>query len=59
MKWKAVNSSTKSDPEILLRMMDDKGREDFANNVEYYLFEPNVLKEKTPKAFNWIIKTLR
>lgn len=31
-------------------------REDFANNVEYYLFEPNVLKEKTPKAFDWMKK---
>lgn len=31
-------------------------REDFANNLEYYLFEPNVLKQKTPRAFDWIKK---
>ncbi len=29
-------------------------REDFANNLEYYLFEPDVLKGKTPKAFDWM-----
>jgi hypothetical protein len=38
----------------------DDGRqgpmEDFANNLEYYLFEPNVLKGKTPKAFDWMKK---
>jgi hypothetical protein len=36
----------------------DDGRvspeEDFANNIEYFLFEPNVLKSKTPHAFRWI-----
>jgi hypothetical protein len=31
-------------------------REDFANNLEYYLFAPEVLKEKTPKAFDWMRK---
>ncbi len=31
-------------------------REDFSNNLEYYLFEPNVLKEKTPQAFDWMKK---
>lgn len=28
--------------------------EDFANNLEFYLFEPMVLKSKTPHAFRWI-----
>ncbi|MGE4130024.1 MAG: hypothetical protein AB7F86_00215 [Bdellovibrionales bacterium] len=28
--------------------------EDFANNLEYYLFEAKVLKRTTPKAFDWI-----
>lgn len=28
--------------------------EDFANNIEYYLFHPTVLKSKTPAAFEWI-----
>lgn len=31
-------------------------REDFANNLEYYLFEPKVLEEKTLKAFDWMKK---
>jgi len=30
--------------------------EDFANNVEYFLFDPGKLKEETPKAYNWIQK---
>jgi len=28
--------------------------EDFANNVEYFIFMPEKLKEKTPSAYNWI-----
>jgi hypothetical protein len=28
-------------------------KEDFANNLEYFLFEPNVLRSKTPRAFDW------
>ncbi len=28
--------------------------EDFANNIEYYLFLPAILKSKTPTAFEWI-----
>lgn len=38
--------------------VSDDGRvspeEDFANNVEFYLFEPETLKVKTPHAFRWI-----
>lgn len=29
-------------------------REDFANNLEYYLFESNVLRVKTPQAYDWM-----
>jgi hypothetical protein len=28
--------------------------EDFANNIEFYLFEPKALKDKSPKIFEWI-----
>ncbi|MCM2322221.1 MAG: hypothetical protein NDJ90_03060 [Oligoflexia bacterium] len=28
--------------------------EDFSNNVEYFLFEPQVLHRKTPKVYDWI-----
>ena len=38
----------------------DDGRmspdEDYANNVEYILFEPNVLKKVTPQAYQWLRK---
>lgn len=30
--------------------------EDYANNIEYFLFEPEKLKEKTPAAYSWIKK---
>jgi len=30
--------------------------EDYANNIEYYLFEPEKLIEETPSAYNWIKK---
>ncbi len=28
--------------------------EDLANNIEYYLFEPNKLQKISPAIFNWI-----
>lgn len=28
--------------------------EDYANNIEYYLYEPDKLKKVTPKAYDWI-----
>ena len=30
--------------------------EDFANNIEYFLFDPKTLKEKSPKVYEWISK---
>ncbi len=32
--------------------------EDFANNIEYYLFEPNKLKSKSSQIHNWIQKKM-
>lgn len=38
--------------------VQDDGREspaeDFANNIEWYLFQPEQLKRITPQAYNWI-----
>jgi hypothetical protein len=38
----------------------DNGRrepeEDYANNLEYFLFDPDVLNKKTPSAFKWMKK---
>lgn len=35
---------------------DGKSRldEDFANNIDYFLYEPRTLKEKAPEAYAWI-----
>jgi hypothetical protein len=30
--------------------------EDFSNNIEYYLFEPETLRRKAPKIHDWIKK---
>jgi hypothetical protein len=30
--------------------------EDFSNNIEYFLFKPQELKNKSPAVFNWIYK---
>ncbi len=30
--------------------------EDFANNIEYFLFDPKALWEKSPKVSDWISK---
>jgi hypothetical protein len=30
--------------------------EDFANNIEYFVFNPKTLKEKSPQVYNWISK---
>lgn len=30
--------------------------EDFSNNVEYFLFAPEILKQKTPRVHDWIKK---
>jgi hypothetical protein len=30
--------------------------EDFANNVEYFLYDPETLKTTTPHAYTWISK---
>ncbi len=33
----------------------DNVDEDFANNIEYFLFAPEELKSKVPKAYSWIL----
>lgn len=39
-----INSGAKDSPD-----------EDFANNIEYFLFQPEDLKTIVPKAYNWIL----
>ena len=31
-------------------------RENYANNIEYYIYTPDKLKKVTPQAFEWIQK---
>lgn len=31
--------------------------EDFANNIEFYLFEPETLRKKSNAIYLWILKT--
>jgi len=56
MQWKSgpngkirpgsfINSQAKENPD-----------EDFANNFDYFLFEPEKLKAEIPKAYNWMQK---
>lgn len=33
----------------------DNVDEDFANNIEYFLFAPEILKSKVPNAYSWIL----
>lgn len=35
---------------------EDSPEEDFANNIEVLLTEPELLKSKVPVAYNWFIK---
>ena len=38
---------------------EDSPSEDFANNIEYYLYEEKTLKEKNPKIYKWIKKLMK
>ena len=33
---------------------EDSPSEDFANNIEYYLYEGKTLKAKNPKIYTWV-----
>jgi hypothetical protein len=35
---------------------EDSLNEDLSNNIEYFLFNPQELKRKTPKVYDWITK---
>ena len=43
--------------------MDNDGKlsadEDFANNIEYFMFDPDQLKVTSPQIFGWIQKHLK
>ncbi len=57
----ATNWSAKSprDGDFLSFDSKDSPEEDFATNVEYYLFEPEKLKNKVPHVFKWMNKNIK
>lgn len=36
----------------------DSADEDFANNIEYYIFEPQTLRSRSPNIYSWLAKHL-
>jgi hypothetical protein len=53
--WTSIaNGKFRSGPFINSKSMDNVD-EDFANNVEYFLFSSDELKQNVPKAYNWIL----
>ncbi len=62
-EWEATLWNGLRDKELTLNrkgfVEDDSQNnpeEDFANNIEYFLFNPKTLKEKSPKVYDWISK---
>ena len=62
-EWRATLWNGLGDKELTLNRQgiveedsQNNPEEDFANNIEYFLFNPKTLKEKSPKVFDWISK---
>ncbi len=56
-----INVGTREKPRYVsradgyvLKDGESSPEEDFANNIEYYLFDSGTLEKKTPQAFRWI-----
>ncbi len=56
--WKSVNANGYREGDFVESDGKTSPEEDFANNAEYFLFDPNVLKVKSPKMFEWLLKNL-
>lgn len=60
MGWKRNNRNQPPvrDPARATRATDslDSPDEEFANSIEYFLFEPEALKSRTPVAHQWLAK---
>jgi len=55
MGWKKKNGSVRKGPFINSKAKDNP-QEDFANNIESFLFESDTLKSSVPLAHKWISK---
>lgn len=56
--WSAVDGSGYRRGEFVEFDGKESPEEDFANNVEYFLFDQNTLKIKSPDIFSWLQKNL-
>ncbi|MFN3455332.1 MAG: hypothetical protein ACK41T_10270 [Pseudobdellovibrio sp.] len=54
--WKQRQQTDYGKGNFIKPQARDNAAEDFANNVEAYLFENEILKEIVPPAYNWILK---
>jgi hypothetical protein len=57
MGWKSVRDSSETRAgDFVSSRAKDSADEDFAENMNFLLFEPEVLKAKAPLAFKWLSK---
>lgn len=52
--WSSINGSEYRKGEFVEHDGKTSAEEDFANNVEYFLFDQNSLKDKSSNIFSWI-----
>ena len=57
MKWKTNLINPESRPgKFISPRAADSADEDFAENINFFLFEPDVLRAKVPDAYDWLTK---
>lgn len=54
--WTRKDLTDQRDGEFIVPAAKKSREEDFANNIEGYLLDPNSLKNKIPAAYSWISK---
>lgn len=59
LKWKKLENGSFSRPgKFISSRAKDSVEEDFGENIDAFLFEPDRLKETVPAAYGWISKKL-
>lgn len=56
--WSGINANEYRKGEFVEHDGKMSAEEDFANNVEYFLFDQTALKDKSPNIFSWLQKNL-
>lgn len=54
--WVKKDLTDQRDGSFIVAAAKDSPEEDFANNIEAFLLDPNLLKNKVPTAYDWISK---